>query len=261
MKRLPMILMLCLFVTMTTMTPPVFSEETNTVKNSADSDKQPVPLPGRDAPLWDKNKNKGNKASSPPPIQKVEDGIFRVGNITVNKREEYVLVDGEVNQQDGIVEYLACGEAGKLHESVLKLIAEPFDLQIAMLLLGLEPGINRFKQQGHQGIPEGDSIEIWVSWINPEKKLVTYRAEDLLLDKRTDQSMEKTHWIYTGSQIVNGRFMAQVEQSIVATYHDPYAMIGHPLPSGEDDTRYWANKNVLPPKGMPVKFRIRKSAP
>ncbi|MCP4366825.1 MAG: hypothetical protein GY797_01740 [Deltaproteobacteria bacterium] len=236
--------------------PLLFSQAIEEGKNPGTPKKQTSPHPGRDAPLWDKGKNESGTVM--PTIRKVADGVFRIGRVTVNKNEEYVLVSGEVNLQEGIVEYLACGEAGKLHESVLKLDVEPFHLQIALLLMGIEPGKNRFKRQGHQGMPVGDPVELWVSWLGPEKTKIKYRAEDLLLSKKTNQSMKKTHWIYTGSQIVNGKFMAQIEQSIVATYHDPYAMIDHPLPTGGDDTHYWANHKILPAKGVPVKLRIRK---
>ena len=94
--------------------------------------------PGRDAPLWDKGNDR--KFGGVPVIRKIQEGILRVGNITVNKRGRYVTVKGEVNMQEGLVEYLACGPRGKLHESVLKLNVDPFYLQIALLLIGLELG-------------------------------------------------------------------------------------------------------------------------
>ena len=51
--------------------------------------------------------------------------------------------------------------------------------------------------------------------------------------------------------------MAQVEHSIAATYHDPFAILDHPLPTGADDTLYYANKEVVPPKGTPVTFVVK----
>jgi len=237
------------------LTAPSLANEKETLEKKQISETDKLPAPGRDAPIWDKDNNPDKGMT--PSIQKIEDGVLRVGSIMVNKKEGSVLVMGQVNMQEGLVEYLACGVSGKLHESVLKLYSEPFHIQLALLLLGLEPGKNHLKRQGDHGIPQGDPIEIWVTWFSYDKKTITHRAEDLLFNKKTGLTMEKTPWIFTGSQIVKGRFMAQVEHSIAATYHDPYAIIDHPLKNGSDDTIYYANKEILPPKGTTIKFLIK----
>ena len=51
--------------------------------------------------------------------------------------------------------------------------------------------------------------------------------------------------------------MAQVEHSIAATYHDPFAILDHPLPTGADDTIYYVNSKLVPPKGTPVTFIVK----
>jgi hypothetical protein len=69
--------------------------------------------------------------------------------------------------------------------------------------------------------------------------------------------MPKTYWIYTGSKIIDGKFIAQTEQSIIATYHDPFAIFDHPLATGTDDTLYYVNQQTVPPKGTRVKLVIK----
>jgi hypothetical protein len=212
-----------------------------------------APHPGRDAPLW----NKGGEASAMPVIQKMKEGLLRVGNIIVNKPYNLVTFRGEVNMQEGLVEYLICGARGKLHESVLKTEAEPFHLQIALLLLGVEPGNTPLAYQGASGIPDGDPVQIWISWSGIDKKMIKHRGEDLIFNKSTDRSMQTTDWVFTGSQVIRGRFMAQVEHSIAAVYHDPYAIFDHTLSAGTDDRIFFANKSILPPKGTPVTVEIK----
>ncbi len=84
---------------------------------------------GRDAPLWDNSPDPA--AYTLPAIKKISKGIFRIGNIIVNKSEGFVSINGEINMDEGLVEYLACGPRGKLHESVLKLDVDPYYMQIA----------------------------------------------------------------------------------------------------------------------------------
>ncbi|MDY6843873.1 MAG: YdjY domain-containing protein, partial [Thermodesulfobacteriota bacterium] len=199
---------------------------------------------GRDAPLWDKGHDQ--KSVKVPVIRTIRKGLLRIGNVTIHKNEGFVSMKGEVNMNEGLVEYLACGPRGKLHESVLKLDIEPHYLQIALLLIGLEPGKKPLRRQGDPAIPEGDPVEIWVTWMSKDKKMIKHRAEDLILNKKTNTPMKKTQWVFTGSQIIRGRFMAGVEHSIVATYHDPYALLDHTLPAGADDTLYFANPDVVP---------------
>lgn len=210
---------------------------------------------GRDAPIW--NEEAAMETPMPPVVKKIRDGVLLVGEVTVDKPAGLVSMKGSVNMSEGLVEYLACGPRGKLHESVLSLNAAPYDLQIALLLIGLEPGNKPLEFQGAPGVPEGDPVEIWVSWQGKDNATAKHRAEDLIYDKSAGKPMPHTHWVFTGSQILDGRFMAQVEQSFIATYHDPFAMLDHPLASGANDTVYFANDKLLPPKGTPVTMEIR----
>jgi len=210
---------------------------------------------GRDAPF--RNQEQDINAAELPPIKKISKGIFRIGNIIVNKSEGFVSINGEINMDEGLVEYLACSARGKLHESVLKLDVEPYYLQIALLLIGLEPGNKPLKFQGDPGIPEGDPVNIWVSWTDKDKKTVKHKAEDLIFNKAAKKTMKHTHWVFAGSQVIDGKFMAQVEHSIASTYHDPFAILDHVLSTGGDDTVYFVNKTVVPPKGTPITFVIK----
>ena len=225
----------------------------------ADSSKPqstPQPPAGRDAPWHPQGEP---DKFEPPVIKKLSEGVFRVGSVTVNKPEEYISAEGEINMDKGLVEYLACGPLGKLHESVLVLHAQPYHLQVAALLLGLEPGDNPLGKQGGSGIPQGDPVEIWVSWQSNHRKEVRRRAEDLIFNVKEKRAMSHTHWVYTGSEIIDGKFIAQSEQSIIATYHDPFALFDHPLATGTDDTLYYANEQTVPPKGTPITLIIKPS--
>lgn len=210
---------------------------------------------GRDAPLWNEAQETGSLQY--PVIKKIKEGVLTVDNILVDKEIEAVTIKGEVNMREGIVEYIACSNMGKLHESVLKLDVEPYYLQIALLLLNLEPGQKPISGQGSVETPEGDPVEIWVMWKDANDKIQKYRGEDLVLDNRTQKAMHQPNWVFTGSQVLQGKFMAQVEKSIVATYHDPFAIIDHQLATGADDTIYVANNKILPPVGTEVSFTIQ----
>jgi len=106
-------------------------------------------------------------------------------------------------------------------------------------------------------VPEGDQLEIWAEWELPDKSTKRLRAEELVCDPEKKKAMDKTYWVFTGSQIIEGQFMADIEGSLIATFRDPAAIINNPLPNGVDDTRYVSNEKVLPAQGTEVVLIIK----
>jgi len=101
----------CVIITCFLLTLPLFSQKAE----GAETLLKEKPA-GRDAPLWDNGS--GPAPYTLPVIKKISKGIFRIGNITINKPEGFVSINGEINMDEGLVEYLACSPRGKLHESV-----------------------------------------------------------------------------------------------------------------------------------------------
>ncbi|MBI4721214.1 MAG: hypothetical protein HY770_08360 [Chitinivibrionia bacterium] len=193
------------------------------------------------------------------PVVRLSEGVFRIGNVTVDQNIRQVRVRGVVNMQRGLVEYLAVADRGKLHESVLRLDLEPFHLQLGLLLMGLNYGRN-LKYQGDPGVPEGDRVAIWVEWTEDGKKK-RVRGEELVFNQETGKPMRRTDWVFSGSLEVEGTFLAQVERSLIATYHDPASIIDNPLPEGADDLILYANEKMIPPAGTPIALTIQAVKP
>jgi hypothetical protein len=68
--------------------------------------------------------------------------------------------------------------------------------------------------------------------------------------------MPPTPWLFTGSMVVDGRFIADLDGSIIATYSDPAAVLNNPLAGRLDDTVYEANADILPAPGTEVTVTI-----
>ncbi|MFA5905777.1 MAG: YdjY domain-containing protein [Desulfobacula sp.] len=198
----------------------------------------------------------------PPPenisseIIKLSDDLYQVGNVKIYKNKRFISIPGSINMSDGLIEYLACGPRGKLHESVLVLDVEPYHIHVALLLLGLVPGDRPISSQGAPEPPCGDPVKIKISWKGTDNKIVEYAPEDLIINMDDKKNMEKSDWVFTGSRIINGHYMAQILGSIVAVFHDPDAIIDDRSISGADDTHFFANKEILPPFGTPVELKI-----
>lgn len=192
-----------------------------------------------------------------PVTEKIGDGLYQIGNVLVDIVQRKIKVMGWVNMSEGLVEYLAVTPRGKLHESVLALDVQPIHLQIGLILLDLNFGGN-IRYQGDPQTPKGDPVEIFVEW-NENGVTKKVRGEELIYNKATDSALPKSHWVFTGSAVINGQFMADREGSLIATYHDPWTIIDNPQPSGSDDTILFANKKLLPAPNTPVTVFIRAS--
>lgn len=199
----------------------------------------PKPAPSSPAP-----------AAAEPTLQKLEDGRYRIGTAILDKAAGTITVPGKVNMQEGLIEVFACTSRGKLHEAALELDVEPIHLQTALLALGLEYG-RALSEQGEARRPEGDPVEVWIAW-GQAASAQKWRAEDLVWDTQQGKPMRHVEWVFAGSQIINGTFMAGVEGQIITTYHDPFTILDNPLEAGADDTVYEAYKDRLPPPGTPV---------
>lgn len=195
----------------------------------------------------------------PPEAERISENVYRIGRVLLDTKARSVTCSGKVNLQKGPIEYLAVTPTGKRHESVLVLELEPMHLQVALLVLGLEPGGN-LRRQGDTQPPKGAPVEIEMRWETGGKERAA-RLEELAWDIPKRRPMEHADWIFTGSKITDAGFAASLEGSLIASYRDPYAILNNPRATGADDTVYKVNERIVPPRGTPVTLVLRPATP
>lgn len=189
-------------------------------------------------------------------IQKIDNNNYTLGNLTINKQSREIVIPGTVNMSSGPVEYLAVTSSGKTHESVLVLDIRPLHLQLALFLLGLDCGQN-LSYQGDSTMPVGDLVELEVSWRDKKGNLIKKAATDLIRDTKSNSAMQKTRWIFSGSRMHEGYFVADEDGSIIAVYNDPSAILNNPLEGRGDDTSYEASAAIVPVVGTSVNLTVK----
>ncbi len=207
-----------------------------------------------------------------PRVRKLGPHLYAVGAVRIDAEERTVRCPGRVNMDEsGPIELLACLPRGKTHESVFTLDVEPMDLQIALLLLDLEPGRNPavdYHEEDPDGaLPPGDEVEVFIEWQpeaeedGAEPEIRRDRGEAFLLNVQTEQAPEEATWVFMGSRMVEGRFGADFDGTLITTYHDPLAVLELALPTANDDIYYHVNAEVCPPVGTPVELIIHAPEP
>ncbi len=182
-----------------------------------------------------------------------DEQIIRLGTVEIHPSTRTLVTTGYVNQVVGLIELFACGPKGKTHESVFVLFANPLDIQTGLLLLGLKHG-EPMASLG-MGPPEGDTVDLTVEWEEAgEKRRIP--AEDLVQVRETGSLLDGD-WVFNGSVIIGGQFKALAEESLIATYWDPWAIINTGSPYGADDEALRVNTNTVPPLHTNIRLLIQ----
>lgn len=180
-----------------------------------------------------------------------------LGSVHIDLPTRSLLVTGRVNQVSGLVEYLAVGAEGKTHESILVVEATPSDVHAGLLLLGLRPG-GGVTEQG-QGKPFGPLVDVRIEW-EEDGKTRGLPAEHAYLDGASTNLLAVSGWVFTGSAIQDGRYMADVGHSLAANHWDPWAVLNLAQDVGASDERLVAYENDLPLLDYPVVLRLTPRA-
>ncbi|MHC4480495.1 MAG: YdjY domain-containing protein [Planctomycetota bacterium] len=206
-----------------------------------------------------------------PRIRKVGPHFYEVGLVLVDARERTARCPGRVNMDEGgPIELLACLPSGKTHESVFTLDVAAADLQVALLLLDMQPGRNPAvdypEDSPEREKPPADRALIFVEWAPPAETAEPpapqrSRAESFLYNVAADSPMAQATWAFLGSRMVEGRFGADLGGSLITTYHDPLAVLELALPTVNDDIFYFVHAEHCPPVGTPVDLIIQPLPP
>src|SRR6185312_11990544 len=129
--------------------------------------------------------------------------LLRIGTIRVDTADLSFTVPGKVNSNVPILEFVANTRGGmKAYESAIELDADAVVFNAACLLIGLDPAhAVRPTRHFDPKPPEGDPVDVSVSW---QDKGVTREipGEQLLFDRQRQKTVTGSHWVYTGSTMM-----------------------------------------------------------
>jgi hypothetical protein len=205
------------------------------------------------------------------PIREISPGIFQLGEVRMDKEQRTVSFPARLNLTEGPMEYFLVASWGKTHESILKTDTEPFRIHLAMLLLDTKAGGTN---SGTNGPPAsiggfishppnirlpGEPVSIELKW-TADGHETHKRAEEMIFNTEQNSVMRAGDWVYTGSRIAEGLFLAEIDGSIVSLVTDAEALINNEGTGHDNDTIWVANTNNLPPSNTLVTVSIRLNA-
>lgn len=197
-------------------------------------------------------------------VKKVGEHRYRLGEIEFDARTREIRFPVTVNQREGgPIEYLLVRDTGKVHESILTTAVSPLHLQIVMKLLRYRSGngdvFNRLlapeilEAEGGKKAGRGEAVSFL---FEPEGGKAVPVCE-LVIDGESAEPMKPGDWIYTGSAVEEGAYMAEAEGSIIAIYLDHLAMFNMTREGADLDERWGARHSAIPEIGTKGALVIR----
>ena len=191
----------------------------------------------------------------------LDSNTWRVGSVILNKAERTIQIPSHVNMQSNVIEYALVTVGGKTHESLFATEANPRDVHIAALLLGIRPAEMMSKTNLALSVPAGSAVEVEGAWLEGGREIRRPLHELIgLADKPNEitQLLKPSPWFYNGSRVVdNGLFLAEQGGSIISLIFDPDALINNPRADKDNDDIHFPNTSQVPPAGTPVRVYLK----
>lgn len=228
----------------------------------------PFPGPGAE-PAPDKQPVEGKPAEEKKPaVEKLDENRYRIGDITIDKRTREIRFPAKVNMTEGLLEFLLVHSRGKIHESLFATEISPTQLNVAFTLLRFKPSRELQAEDApaeHEAgtkfpkVPDdvkaGARVDIRVEWKDKDEVRSVF-VNEWICHSVTEKPMSVGPWVYSGSEISNGRFQAEATGDIVSIFLTNSALVGYPGKDNSDDEAWLAQPKRVPPIGTDVTLVI-----
>ena len=203
-----------------------------------------------------------------PVVRQVSPGVYEVGKVRLDQKALSISFPGKLNMKRGLLEYLLVNPKGSAHESLLATDVEANDIHVAMLLLGAKGGAitaaappAQLDAQYFRTAPKltGDTVFITVKW--KEKDVEKTVPIERWLVNAERKPIEHGAWIYNGSMLYEGRFLAQADGNLIALVTSPTALMNNPRKGNDNDQMWNVNEETTPGESTPVEIIFKLVPP
>ncbi|MHB1307850.1 MAG: hypothetical protein ACYDC1_07715 [Limisphaerales bacterium] len=185
-----------------------------------------------------------------------------------NSRRVEVLVERTRLGPESPCEFTVVAETSDHgYEALLMALAKPGDVHRAIQFLGLEPG-KPFDPRAHRFWPRGERFTLSVAGADGRR----LRLEQLLVDRRTGQTLREEGFVFTGSLTVPARHDPQAQvyaadeyqpKSIVSLFNSAHSVLQVPYLAAKGEV--YQNTIVNPerplPEGVLLSLLIEPASP
>ncbi len=201
-----------------------------------------LPLSGQDLPL-------------PYGARRLPDGNLELNGAILRTAARELALPCRFVLKEGALEVILGKPDGRMHEALLCTDIPAVQVQTMLYLLGAENG---FRLPGGKG-RQGDLIDLFVEWQEPQGITQREPVENWIVDTRTGKNLIPQGWVFVGSSVRNGTFQADAEGNIIINYSIGGTVLDSPDPGSDDDTIHIVDASKAQPPSETAIFLIMKT--
>ncbi len=198
-----------------------------------------------------------------PTVERLDDSHYRIGEVTFDQKTREIRFPAVVNMTEGPLEYAIVHTRGKVHESLLATEISATHLNLALTLLRYPPSPELYALPNDKGglsnkFPKVSKeaqaaarIQVKVEW-DDAGKTRSVPINEWIQHLPKGSAMSATLWVYGGSEIDEGRFVAESTGDIMAIFITNSALINYPGKDNNNDDVWLPFPKRVPAVGTKV---------
>jgi hypothetical protein len=211
-------------------------------------------------------------AKEKPQIVKLGDGRMKYGEIEFDPKTRQLRIPCTVNMNDGLLEFAVVHENGKIHESLLITQCTPTDINVVLKLLRYvaseelyaiekEPGVLSGKfPEVPEATKKAARIDLKIEWQH-DGKMQKASLADWIIQAATTKPMSQEPWVYGGSMVYDGAFLAETTGDIASIFVSRGSLFLYPGKDNFNDEAWLANTKRIPAQGTNVHLIVQPHQP
>ncbi len=211
-------------------------------------------------------------AKAKPALVQLDADRFKIGDVEFSKQTRVIRFPAVINMRDGLLEYVLVTGKGKVHEALLRTTINATHLNIVLKLLRYQDSPELFSLRNEDGSPSGRypvvdaktkaaaRVELRMIW-QGEQQEQSASINELIARQPKNRPMPPGPWIYSGSVVYEGRFLAEQTGDLIAIQIDQGAIFNCPGANRDNDEVWLPVTKRLPAVDAPVTFEIRPWPP
>ncbi|WP_193214495.1 YdjY domain-containing protein [Luteolibacter marinus] len=215
---------------------------------------EPRTLPAPDQPVTE----------AKPAIKELDADRLQIGEVIFNRKTREIRFPAAVNMAgDELLEFAIVHSKGKIHESLLLTEVSPTHLNLAFKLLRYQASPEFYPLLDEDGtvtskFPEvmadvkaAARVDLSVEWKQDGKDRKA-KLREWIAHGSTGESMAADPWVYGGSEIYEGKFMAETSGDVAAIFLSNTALINFSGKDNNSDEVWLPYPKRVPPVGTKV---------
>lgn len=200
-------------------------------------------------------------------VKKISDTQYELAGMTMDLKAGQVRLPAKVKVTKGLLEYVIVSEGGAMHEALFVTPTSPFELQVALLLMGFKTSETFFTPvapgewpvAGKNPVLAPESLfELLVEFKKESEAPLILPVGDWVKNLKTGEKLAGKHWVFNGSFFTKeGDLAAGASGNLVSLYLDPVAIANNPR-QGNDDDENWQPMPDVPAEDTGVTLIFQK---